>query len=195
MFRAASWSRLLATSSGQTAFALTAGLTNVGALTAAQAGSIVRLDEYGAPATNLWRGVEFMFFGKGANNATFDYRLWNITNPSANKIKLVLNYLGQGTATLSTATACTGDGDLVTTAEFFADTLTFVRSTTATTPDGPMDAIENTYGASFSAQAYSPAADVPGAVIVPELGRCNAFLVEFDLTGATEANAIFRLTR
>lgn len=198
--RQTAWMRYLPDGTTNTTFAIAAGLRKSDGITAGV--RAVRLDEFVSPGESIWRGAEFKFFGTDANNETIAYRLWVFRDVGRTKGGAYdLDLFGTGTATLSSGAACLGsepnvtETNLVKSGEMIADTLTFVRTTTATTPKGPADIIENTYGMSFTAQAYSPANDTPSLLIVPDFGRVAGFILEFDLGTAALANALFRLTR
>ena len=138
------------------------------------------------------RGVVIGFSGEGADNATFDYRIWSMVecqNPDdiGKPTGYMLSYLGGGTATLGTATGSGSTGP-VRSGERIADTVTFTVSSGSTTPKGPGQSMIDSLGEG-SPSAYSPADNTPAMLIMPSLGRARLLIVEFDLTGATRANA------
>lgn len=152
-----------------------------------------------------YRGARLRFFGAGADNATGTYRLWSVwggyntsaqtPNPLvANLSDIDLCSVGAGALTLSTAVGPTGDTGLVLSSERLADTVTYTTSTTATTPPGPQTVFESAYGLGTSG-VYSPVANVPGCLVIPDFGSgCLGFVLEFALGTATGLNALVELT-
>jgi len=181
--------RYLATSSGQTSFSLANGRVAGSSLTSAQ--KIIHLGNAS--------GLDLTFFGSGSDNTTFDYRIWlaMLTSTEAPKdtpTELELCYFGYGSCTLSTLVGATG-GSLVTSSERMVDTLTFTAADTAATPKGVGGTLLDGYGITEPIP-LSPADNTTCArLIVPLLSRiCNGIVIEFDLTGATGANACYSLT-
>ncbi len=178
--------RLLSTNSTQTAFVLAAGhyanfsTATVGIIPMGQA-----------------RGVRILFFGTGSDTTTFDYRIWSIfqnTNeigniPSANT-DFELAAFGYGTATIATAATGVSGSSIVSSSEFFADTLTFTLCTTATTPAGPGTVAVEAF-ALGEPSVYSPANGEPACLYIPNFDG-NSLGIEFDRTGATACNAVWQ---
>ena len=146
-----------------------------------------------SPDESLLNAARIRFFGDGADNSTFDYRIWawtpSKTNPSVGYTTLI----GFGTATLSTLLGSSSANSVVGAAEEVADTLTFTVATDATTPKGPWSKILASLGG--SADVYSPANNTSAMLLLPELGSIQGFFFDFDLTGATGANAGVELFR
>lgn len=188
--------RYLGTSSTQGSFALAAGRTT----TSPEVASTRRLVTLG-PA---FRGLRLQFFGTGSDNTTFDYRVWIVRKGLNSRPYHTpgaapgygdwsLEYFGGGTATLSTAVGAAASNVPVLSSERIADTLTWTVSTTATTPKGPGASIEASNGLGTS-WVYSPADNTPAWLSIPDLDGAPYVLIEFDLTGATDANCVFEPT-
>lgn len=146
------------------------------------------------------QGVQVWFCGTGADNSTFDYRIWlldggvrdlptigSTQGTSVIQSDYQWSYWGGGSCTLSTAVGVASG--LVTASERYADTITFTLSTTATTPSGPGTVLETAY-ASPGTAAYSPADNTPGMLVIPRLGWPSGIVIDFDMTGATSAFAL-----
>ena len=141
------------------------------------------------------QGLDIEFGGKGNENTTFDYKVWCVKCPRVDVADDLpsaasLYQFGSGTCTLGTAT---GVGTLfadhlAATSETIkmCDTVTFALATWG-------QYVVDTYQLA-APTAYSPANNTVGCVTLPLLGRvCNAAIIEFDLTGATGANALVSL--
>lgn len=177
----ASMSKLLSANSTATSFALSAsGFADM------PAGTVTMLDGLRGD----YRSIELIFYGDGADDSTFDYRVWLIARlAGSSRVRASLH--SYGTATLSTVVG--SSLDVVSASERFADTLTNTRAT-ASSPYGHGAAMESAYGA--STQVYSPGSNGDAArLIIPDVGGADAVWVDFDLTGATGANALYRLVR
>lgn len=186
--------RYLATSSAQGSFSLAAGRTT----TSPESANTRAIIATGAG----FRGMKFQFFGSGADNSTFDYRVWIIGrglgsgrqwNPSGSLGDWSLTYYGGGTATLSTATGAAASGTPILSSERIADTVTWTIGTTSTTPKGVAGLIEASNGLGVS-WVYSPADNTPAWLSIPDFDGAWGVLVEFDLTGATAANCVVEPT-
>lgn len=137
----------------------------------------------------LCRGAEIRFFAEAENNATFDYRVWGVKQGlSAPNVfaDYERNYLGGGSCTVGTATGIAGGAILDT--EKIVDTLTWTPSSSGTSPSGPMEQIEATYGGSILASAYSPADNTCAVLFLVDVGCHPLILVEFDNTTTNAAN-------
>ena len=179
--------RYLATSSGQTAFQLASGFFASDATTNAAQHRMYALDDA--------RGFRLTFFGEGADNSTFDYRLWMVMPTIAfedSPTDFCLEYFGGGTATLSTMVGASAS-TMITSSERVADTLTFTLATTATTPAGPATVFEATYILGDS-DKYTGVANKTAYLVMPNF-PASRLIVEFDLTGATAANCTIERTR
>lgn len=155
---------------------------------------------------NGGQGAQIEFWGTGAEDATFDYRIWVVDFPTLKTGQLDaagnmiqcrdkdLQYFGGGTATLSAyaGLGSTAVPSIVSTSERAADTVTFTIGADGTTPKGIGDLILAAYD-SPSVQVYSPANDTPGRLIVPRFGWPGGIIIDFDLTGATGAFALISI--
>ena len=133
------------------------------------------------------------FFGEGADNSTFDYRIYVRTaiydNAGTATGLYSLRCLGYGTATLSTLTATIGGVSCR-----LADTLTFTAAGAATTVKGSLSAFAAARGED-TGTVYSPADNTAAELLLSAICKAGDILVDFDLTGATGANAIVELSR
>lgn len=132
------------------------------------------------------------FIGTGADNSTYDYRLW--AAHAALSGEIFVDFLGSGTATLGTTLGSTHPDSLVSPGvlrggERLADTLSFTAATDATTPKGPFAAQQTGFGQG-TAQAYSPADNTAAQLILPMVAQYAFLFIEFDLTGASGANVL-----
>lgn len=176
--------RYLATSSTATAFTYTAGAR----LTAPPANVIPM-------SRNLI--LNLIFMGAGADNSTFDYRVLGLmrctdATGAIDTVTYLLVNLGVGTCTLGAMVGSTG-GTAILSTERLADGVTWTISSETSAPDGPMTDIETAYSEGTS-QAYAPADDTFGMLILPACGRFEGIVVDFDLTGATSANCLYDLS-
>lgn len=146
---------------------------------------------------------QFIFFGVGANNTTFDYRIWAVfrlsnadavtggeVQPSIDPNVLV-QYAGGGTATLCQIAGATS-GTAVLAAETFADTLTWAASSSATAPKGPITDAETAFSEGTST-VFSPTSTTSEGIaqlFVPCGARAIGWIVDFDMTGATSGNVL-----
>lgn len=193
------WRRYLTTNADTTSFALTVGYKALPADTADYkfVYNTDHRDETGnGPGTTRWRGLELIFFGSATQNLTADYKLWVWQSQDGSVIPgsygLFIPF-GSGTITLGNTAGPAATG-VITTSDLIADTLTWTLSTSSTTIRGLGDTIETAYS-SGGATAYSPANDEVAVLIIPDLGGVDAWLLEFDRTGANTANAAYRWTR
>lgn len=134
------------------------------------------------------KGAELFFGGAGADNTTYDYRVYVVRNTfgadGSTHTGLVYELYCTGSVTLG-AVASPG-GTAASNTERMADTVTAVAATAATTPKGSGGVLEAAMG-STGVQAYSPANDTLACVYIPHLGWADGLIVEFDTTGATSA--------
>jgi hypothetical protein len=151
--------------------------------------------------TGLYRGMRVVFFGEGADNDTFNYRVWAVfprtastaplnTFTQSNVTSVATVCFGTGSGTLSTLV---GEGDLVPADERYADTLTFVPTDGTTTPTGVGDVFSTAYNLG-TPTAYSPANNSPAMLAIPDVSNIWGLVFEFDVTGATSVNALIELT-
>jgi len=206
--------RHLSSNSTQTAFEITAGRRVSGVAGYTLTNGILTLTGGTFSAFHQmiglqgYRGGAFEFFGTGADDSTFNYRMWLVignfsTNcpqafPDLTKlvdIELLCFVADTSTVTLSTAVGATGAASpAILSTERIADTLTCTISTTATTPTGPATVLQTAY-ALGDVTAYSPAGNTPARLIVPDFGCVLGVIPEFDLTGATGANCLYELRK
>lgn len=190
--------RLLTTASTKSAYALTAGMYTLATLAAAlgvtEAVASEMIVPLGPTSTTAEkrRGLEVVAFGTGADNATMEFRVWQLKRGSgagmANAIDFELTPLYTVACVLSTAVGA-ASGTLVLSTERLADAMTVTALTAATTPPGQSSAIETAYGA-VAAAAYSPAAgNTPARFYLPDVGGGDV-LIEPIVGTATGANAL-----
>lgn len=139
--------------------------------------------------------TQFIFFGAGANNTTFDYRLWAVFRladaTGTNDPNVLVQYAGGGTATLCQIAGATL-GTAVLTGEVFADTLTWAASSASTAPKGPTTDAETAFSEGVSG-VFSPTSATSEGVaqlFVPCAARAVGWIVDFDMTGATSGNCV-----
>lgn len=138
------------------------------------------------------RGLRATPFGKGADNATFDYRLWLVKyelSAAGQPAFAQLRLAASGTATLSSSLVRPTGSALLAASEIRADGLT------VGTHDG-WDKANSANGGSLAIAAHSPADNLGDAFLtVPDIFDHDGVLFEMDLTGATEANWLIERTR
>lgn len=136
------------------------------------------------------RGVGIVFLGSGANNSTFDARIYVVHRGYgyAKTVASDFDIALYGTATV-TLGAMVGAGSPVTTVQRLADTITYVQATSATTPQGVGGSTVLAHGG-VDPVVYSPGNDLCATLWIPELGNAHGIILDFDLTGATGANAL-----
>lgn len=153
-------------------------------------------------AVGSFKGARITFFGLGADNSTFTYRVYLVKRSKDSSAASglgggVTRLYCTGTATLS---ALTGEGAQTATAgvrstERLADTLTKTLATSSTTPKGSGATVEKSSSAS-AADLYSPGSDAEAAYLeINDLQDADGIYIDFDLTGATGANALVELKR
>lgn len=152
----------------------------------------------GASQGQRHRTLSLRPFGKGADNSQFTLAIFGRRRTSAVRGRpasprgelgaLVSNQdgelrkLGDLVCTLSTATGVSGGA--IDTSYRFADTL-------AWTADAWWTAMETAFG--VSSAAYSPASNVPGDFIIPDLAGLEDIYIQATLTTATAANVLAEL--
>jgi hypothetical protein len=184
------WRRYLADNTTAAAYAITRGIQS-----AAPLESRLILNGGGDERGERFRGLEFVFFGAGANNDTFSAKIMVAQRMygSGGGAEPFANAQNFGVAACTLGTTA-GGGGLIPSTQLVVDTITWTISTTASTPRGPGDEIETAYASGFS-RAYSPANEEEAHLILPELGSPDAVYVDFDMTGATSANCLYRWIR
>jgi hypothetical protein len=140
---------------------------------------------------NLLAGARIRFFGTGADNATFDFRIWAWTPCQGNPNLGYATLLASGSVTLSTLLGSSQTLCPIGAAERIADTLTLALSSGASTPKGPWAAIYLALGA--VAGVHSPGDNTAALAILPELGSVQGIFFDFQLGTATGANAAVEL--
>lgn len=180
---------VLGTNSTASAFALTEGFSDIDTLRAAGYG-IVPLSQISqsSPATSpCYTAAKIRAFGVGADNATFDYRVWAYT-PSAGS-NGYLTLIGAASNTLGTLFGSSNTAIPAT--NRIADTVTFDLSAASTTPTGPWSDIYSALACDVG--VYSPANNTSALVILPDLGSATHLIFDFDMTGATSGNVAVEL--
>ena len=185
--------RYLTTSSAQTSFSLQPGRT-------AHSGSSG--SPFPAPAAHHrvegmggYRGLILTPFGTGADNATFELKVWRVRRGLGADNRVTdweLSLFGFATCTLGTAVGVAGG--VVVAAEKFCDTVVWATAPGARPYLGAGSALETAFGPG-PAGADSPANHTAGRILIPDLFDAWGVLIEFDLTGATAANCLIEQTR
>lgn len=175
--------KYLATNSTNSAFVITDGT-----ITATRPTNLLQL--------NGKRGIDCLqFYGAGSDNQTFDYKIYGVEivsntdaagtySPSTTQL-YEYRSLGGGTATLGTKTGVAGG--VVSDTELVADTLTWTATAYGTF------VFEAFAGADADAQVFSPADNTIASLVCLDLGDFYGIVIDFDMTGATSANALIRL--
>ena len=187
--------RYLPTSSVSTAFTLME-----------DAPPVMRITEYGASHRVIplgsHRGVAIKFFGSGADDSTFNYRVFRVLRPvNQDRLTVIDDEIECVIADTSTATlsGIVGDGasSMVGLAERYADTVTATISTATTVPPGAATQKSLAYLLG-DIKVVSPGATTvdkgPGELIIPDLYGAYGIVIDFDLGTATGANALIELT-
>jgi len=175
--------RYLATSSTSSAFAITDGT-----ITATIPANMILMQGR--------RGIDCaQFFGTGAANSTFDYKIYAIerispTNQAGTTVTsqtALYEYrnLGGGTVTLGTKVGVAGG--VIDTTDRVADGLTWTASSYGTF------VLEAFGGADADAVAFSPADNTIASLTALDIGDCYGIVFDFDMTGATSGNVLIRL--
>jgi len=137
------------------------------------------------------RGVIIRPIGQGADNNTYDYKVWHVRragetrgSPSAvgaNDYHITL--IANGTCTLSSSTGLAGAA-VLTNADFLVDTITLTKSATLTH-------WESVFGAGLSVN--SVLTERQAEIAIPDAYNAFAIIFEIDLVTATGANALVEL--
>jgi len=193
--------RGLASNSTQDSFTLTAGryaITWSGGIAQISDGTnthkIMLMEKY--------RGVVLGFGGVGANNALADFRLWAVKfgfstsefvpDPDMNNaIDCEVLALLADTSRITFGSGTGVSSGVYTATELIADTLSVTLATTATTPPGIGETLENAYGLG-DATVYSPANNTPAKLVIPHV-RAHGLIVEFNKDTATSMNFDYEL--
>lgn len=174
----------------QSAFTLTAGRTTRAALNALTPALPVFWLGSGDNPGRLKKWAHLIPFGEGADNSTFDYRLWLVfaehsENDHLDSLHLVL--AGSGSITLCATLGASGG--LVGAGQRYADAITWATATESTTPKGEGERLWAGRGA-MEPTVYSPGGDLRCGLTIGDTGRADGLIFETDLTGATGANAL-----
>lgn len=157
------WKKAWATDSTATSFASTAPTTS----TPYASDGVV--DMKGANSTSVSNVAIVKFFGAGADDDTFDWRIWGWREMSAGYDPILL---AKGSCTISTCVGVTGG--LATSSHRFADTITVAHPATG----------------NISYQVCSPKTDgidnIAGHLTL-DLKGCRYLQFDFDRTGTTSA--------
>lgn len=188
--------RGLATNSTQDSFTLTAGRYAI-----SWSSGIAQISD-GTNTHNIllmekYRGVVLGFGGAGSNNNLADFRLWivkfgfsrseEVPDPDMNSaIDCDVAALLADTSRITLGTGTGVSGGVYTASELIADTLSVTLATTATTPKGIGESLENAY-ALGDMTVYSPADNTPAKLIIPHV-RGHGLIVEFNKDTATSMN-------
>lgn len=143
---------------------------------------------------NAYRGLpELSFFGTGADNSTFSYRVFTVeritqTNNTPTDVAQLMEVrlLLSGTATLSTLVGPSSSGVAILSTERVADSVGTVAQT------GWCTQLQAEFGSAVS--SYSPADNTRALIAVPDMGSVYGFIIDFQRATATACNALYRLT-
>jgi hypothetical protein len=132
------------------------------------------------------------FFGAGSDNNTFDSRIigWDRIGSSPNNVLWVPRILASLSCTVSAMVGVAGQQVVDT--DRFVDTI--VVNSVAPQPFYP--GVDGTPAAFYrgTIKVFSPANDLMAWALVPLYG-CEKIQFDFDMTGATNGNALFRFLR
>jgi len=140
-------------------------------------------------------GVWLMFYGVGSNNSTGNFRvngvneLFTLGSGRPNPSKFYRWNLGAGTFTFSSS--LTGDGTVIPSSNYIADTVTYTLSdASTTTPKGPGTQLETSYSLG-NAGVISPADDTYHSwVFIPMMGFVGYIEVEAIVGGGSPATSV-----
>ncbi len=134
---------------------------------------------------NRYRSVKITPFGVGADNSTFDFKVWAVHRSFSGINGATLDYekrlLCTVTATLGASVGVAASG--ITSANRLADTLSAPTVTSYCTK------MVAAFGG-LAPSVHSPADDSSACLFIPELGNASDIIVEFDMTGATSGNCL-----
>lgn len=184
--------RYLTNSSTQAAFSLHSAVQRV-ALASGTDGLIISgSDHHRIITMTQQRGLRLTPFGKGADTATFDWKLWLAQfefNSSGKPAFAQLRLAVSGSVALASALSRPTNSALFAASEIRGDVLTF-------TVQDAWTQINNANGGLLAPKAHSPNDDKGDAfLVIPDVYDHDGVLLEMDLTGATEANWVYELTR
>lgn len=136
----------------------------------------------------LARGAQLQAIGDGGDGATGQIQLWRghwgIPNEVGEVVDAELQYLGLVDFTLSTSVGLGTGKRLVLASERYADTYTWTVGTAATAPKGIGDIIATATDAP-DVQAFSPASNIPGLLLFPDVGDCDFLYPDVKVTGGS----------
>jgi len=175
--------KALATDSAASAFQYTTSGVYTGAY----------LTGCGGPTLMNAQNAIITFCGTGADNATFDVRLWARIGIEGSDGQgdpaYFLQYIGVASCILSSMTGVAGSTYLPTTVRI-VDTITWTPATTATTPAGNYTDLCTALGTTTG--TVSNGSNTPASLILPLAAECNGIMLDFDMTGATGGNAFIQ---
>lgn len=181
MMRSGGFRRVLTSNSTATSFGSPLGTFAGTILTSTQ------LAAYQVFKLNRCLTAEVMFVGVGADGTTFDYRIWGIRRMMTaagvqdDNTHLVFP-IGSGGCTLGTLVGAAGGTGVVATTERVADGVTWTSSAITLIAEAAL--IEG------AGTEYDSTSNDIGMVFIPNLMRVSGLIVDFDMTGATSANAL-----
>jgi len=156
------WLELLATNATDTSFAST-----IPTVTKPTGDNVIDVDKTSGQVCN---NLMLLFFGAGADNATYDARVYGWQKIGD---LWVPTLLAQITCTLSTVVGVSGQS--VADTDRFADTY----------------ALATGFNANVSVEVVTPASNTIGHVLIDVRGF-SKIEVDFDMTGATNGNTLYK---
>lgn len=132
-----------------------------------------------------YRSVIIYPFGVGADNTTFDFKVWAVYRSYGNTNGDVLDYEKRLICTVSATLGSTAGVALTgpTSANKLVDTLS------APTVSAWATKMVAAFGG-VAPSVHSAADQSQAALFIPELGNASDIIVEFDMTGATSGNCL-----
>lgn len=185
--------RYLETSSTQAAFSLSAAVHRVAVAPTGPGGIILAAaPHHRIISMGRERGLRFTPFGKGADTATFSYKLWlakfelnSKGAPAFAQLRLAVT----GAVALSSGLVRPTDSALLNASELRGDVI-------SGTADAAWTSFNDANGGSLEIGLHTPNNNLDDAVLtIPDIFDHDGVLMEMDLTGATEANWLFERTR
>lgn len=162
--RSSIWTELLTTNSTSSSFASTAIVAST-----PSGDNVIQTEIPNHGVTNT---MMFVFYGAGADDATYDSRIWGWQYVDGTSL-WVPTLLAELTCTLSTMVGVSGQA--ITNTDRIVDTY----------------ALDTGFNSNVSVEIVSPANNTGGYVVVDVRGF-KYVQVDFDMTGATNGNCIYR---
>jgi hypothetical protein len=133
------------------------------------------------------RGVTLQFFGQGADDASFNWKIWGArgtmlqdsNGPSNQGLDMGLRLLMNGTGQLSTMTGVSTG--LITTADRMADTIVPTKSAYLTHLETVFDQ---------EVVTYSPADNTPAEIVMVDTFNFSDLVIEVERGAITKLNAL-----